>query len=70
MRQAQELTRHCRGWLVIWSPWRRTYTAFACFTPESVVLDADAPHQLLIQMQQTERHAVAMQPAVFQGRGL
>jgi hypothetical protein len=27
------------GWLVIWSPWRRTFTGFACFTAVPVVID-------------------------------
>jgi hypothetical protein len=35
------------GWLVIWSPWRRTFTAFAVFAPEPVVID-EATVELLV----------------------
>jgi hypothetical protein len=71
VRQAAEMTRQYRGWLVIWSPWRRAYTAFACFTPGSVVLDADAPSHLVEQMRQTELQAAsASSTTAFQGRGM
>jgi hypothetical protein len=38
------------GWLVMWSPWRRTFTAFACFTPDPVVIDEPTADLLVSRM--------------------
>lgn len=42
------------GWVVIWSPWRRMLTAFACFAPDPVVIDEPTPERLVDQMRLTE----------------
>jgi hypothetical protein len=48
------------GWLVIWSPWRRMLTAFACFAPDPIVIDEPTPERLVEQMRRTEMgYAVA-----------
>jgi hypothetical protein len=52
---ASQLQRAHPSWLVLWSPYRRAFTAFACFTDEPVVLDASAPQQLHLVMQRTEQ---------------
>lgn len=54
-RVAASLTDTCRGWLVIWSPWRRTYTAFAAVTGERTIIDEPTVHSLLDRMDQVER---------------
>jgi hypothetical protein len=47
------------GWLVIWSPWRRTLTAFACFAADPVVIDEASPDRLVERMRGVElRYAV------------
>ncbi|GAA4637218.1 hypothetical protein GCM10023196_090130 [Actinoallomurus vinaceus] len=33
----------CRGWAVMWSRWRRAYTAFALFTAEPLIVDEPDP---------------------------
>jgi hypothetical protein len=35
----ERLQQTCPRWLIIWSPWRQTFTAFACFTAERTVID-------------------------------
>jgi hypothetical protein len=49
------------GWVVMWSPWRRSYTAFAAFTPVPVVIDANTIDRLVVQMRGAERHYCAPQ---------
>jgi hypothetical protein len=51
----QILQRACRGWLVIWSPWRQTYTGFACFTRERVIVDEAKVERFLDRIQQFEQ---------------
>ena len=36
------LQRQCGSWLVMWSPRHRTFTGFASFTSEPVIVDEDA----------------------------
>ena len=37
---ARDVQRVCGSrWLVMWSPWRRTFTAFGCCTSVPVVID-------------------------------
>ncbi|REE96789.1 hypothetical protein [Thermomonospora umbrina] len=43
------------GWLVMWSPWRRTFTAFASFTPNALVMDEPTTDRLIDQMRMVER---------------
>ena len=37
----------CRGWAVMWSRWRRAYTAFALLASEPLIVDAPDPELLL-----------------------
>lgn len=39
--------RACPGWLVMWSPWRQTYTAFCATSREGLVLDENEPTDLI-----------------------
>ena len=70
VRQAQELARRNQGWVVMWSSWRRAFTAFACFTAEPVVLDEPAVPVLLAHMRQTELTYAAAPIPPFQGKAL
>ena len=36
---ARGLQSSYRGWIVMWSKWRQTYTAFSCITGEPVIID-------------------------------
>ncbi|WP_433177767.1 hypothetical protein [Actinoallomurus sp. CA-150999] len=54
---AQAVQNHCPGWLVFWSPWRRTFTAIACFTRDPVLIDARTPNDLLDDMREIEATA-------------
>jgi hypothetical protein len=67
--QARWLGTSRPGWLVIWSPWRRTFTAFACFAPDAVVIDEMAVDRLLVAMREAEqRYAIpASVPAYASG---
>ncbi|MGI8330378.1 hypothetical protein ACRYCC_10460 [Actinomadura scrupuli] len=67
--QARWLGASRPGWLVIWSPWRRTFTAFAYFAPDAVVIDEMAVDRLLVAMRETEqRYAIPVSvPAYTSG---
>ncbi|MEV0348543.1 hypothetical protein AB0H88_22435 [Nonomuraea sp. NPDC050680] len=54
------------GWVVLWSVWRRRFSAFGCWTSaQSVIIDAVDAEELIREMQsimvenwhQSERHA-------------
>jgi hypothetical protein len=49
------LQGNCGGWLVIWSPWRRTFTGFACFTAEPVIVDEAVESVFLARIEQVEQ---------------
>jgi hypothetical protein len=51
---AWQLQRARPGWVVMWSPWRRTFTAFAYFAPVALVLDSPTAEQLTAEMRQAE----------------
>jgi hypothetical protein len=36
---ARGLQSSYRGWVVMWSKWRQTFTAFSCITVEPVIID-------------------------------
>lgn len=36
---ARGLQSRWRTWLIIWSKWRQTYTAFSCTTSEPLIID-------------------------------
>jgi hypothetical protein len=52
--QARYIQESRRGWLVMWSAWHRTFTAFSCFAPVPLVLDEPTPEALLNQMRHAE----------------
>jgi len=45
-----------RQWVVMWSAWRRTYTAFSCFTAGPLVVDEATPDALVSAMVRVELH--------------
>jgi hypothetical protein len=60
---ACRLQASCPGWLVMWSPWRRKFTAFACFSCDPLIIDELTPALLLEQM-----HRAVMRSTVPAGR--
>jgi hypothetical protein len=65
--EARQIQHSRRGWLVMWSLWRRTFTAFSCFSPAPVVVDAPTPESLLIRMQHVELYYSTHQLAYPEG---
>lgn len=55
---ARRLQASWPGWLVMWSPWRRKFTAFAGFTRDAVVLDEPTAELLAERMHRVEMRAV------------
>lgn len=53
-REAGRIQDEHRGWVVMWSTWRRMFTAFSCFTPDRLVLDKTTSSELLTAMWQIE----------------
>lgn len=49
------LQSRCGNWLVMWSSWRQTYTGFACFTAEPLVIDDADFGRFQDRMRQAER---------------
>lgn len=49
------------GWVIVYGPWRRRYTAFAAWpAPRPVVVDASTPEELWGAMRSAEMaHSVA-----------
>lgn len=60
---AQLLMRQHRGWLVLWSPWRRTFTAFSCFTPMPLVMDAPTAAGLSAELSRVEAYYQSNPPS-------
>jgi hypothetical protein len=56
VKDVQRIQRQHRGWLVMWSRWRRTFTAFSCFTPEALVVDKRTADDLISEMHRIEMH--------------
>lgn len=52
---ARGLQGRYRGWVVIWSKWRQTYTAFCCMTAEPVIIDDADFDRFLKRIGQVER---------------
>ena len=52
-QRIQELSNH---WVVMWSAWHQTFTAFSCFSPNRLVLDEPTSAELLDAMRRTEIH--------------
>jgi translation initiation factor 2 gamma subunit (eIF-2gamma) len=54
--QALRIQAAHRQWVVMWSVWRRTYTAFSCFTVGPLVVDEATPDGLVSAMARVELH--------------
>lgn len=54
--QALRIQASHRQWLVMWSTWRRTFTAFSCFAPDPLVVDQPTADALLNEMLRIELH--------------
>lgn len=55
-QQARRIQESHRSWVVMWSAWRRTFTAFSCFTPGPLVVDEPTPDALISAMRRVELH--------------
>lgn len=64
---ARSLQNRCRGWLVIWSKWRQTYTAFSCMTTEPMIIDDADFDRFLDRIEQVERKRVGELPGAVNG---
>ncbi|MCO6009460.1 hypothetical protein NE236_31265 [Actinoallomurus purpureus] len=51
---ARNVQIHCPGWMIFWSPWRRMFTAIACFTRDPVLIDTPTLNELLDSMRAVE----------------
>lgn len=54
--EARRIQAAHRQWVVMWSAWRRTYTAFSCFTAGPLVVDEATPDGLVSAMVRVELH--------------
>lgn len=59
----QAMQRH-RAWLIMWSLWHRTFTAFCCFSAEPLILDAPTIEHLLPRLREVELHHSIARPTV------
>jgi hypothetical protein len=57
LETAARLERWCPGWVVIWSAWRQTFTAFSAVTAECVVIDDQSANRLLERVGAIQRAA-------------
>jgi hypothetical protein len=54
--EARRIQATHRQWVVMWSAWRRTFTAFSCFTVGPLVVDEATPDGLVSAMVRVELH--------------
>jgi hypothetical protein len=54
--EARRIQAIHRGWVVMWSTWHRTFTAFSYFAPVPLVLDEPTPESLVNRMREVELH--------------
>jgi hypothetical protein len=54
--QALRIQEGHRQWVVMWSAWHRTFTAFSCFAPGPLVVDKPTADALLSEMARVELH--------------
>jgi hypothetical protein len=45
-----------RGWLVMWSVWHRRFTAFCCFSPVPLLIEAPTAAELTAHLRRAEQH--------------
>ncbi|GAA4629794.1 hypothetical protein GCM10023196_052580 [Actinoallomurus vinaceus] len=62
--EAYQAMQWHRGWLIMWSLWHRTFTAFCCFSVEPLVLDAPTIEHLLPRLREVELHHSITHPTV------
>ncbi|WP_345435935.1 hypothetical protein [Actinoallomurus vinaceus] len=53
-RDLAALQAACTGWLIMWSRWRRAYTAFGACTKRPVIIDEADPARLIQQCRAIE----------------
>lgn len=58
---AAHLQQRLPGWLVVWGPWHRCFTAFGACTTTATVIDAPTPGALLHSVQEAQLAAQTMQ---------
>lgn len=61
---AADLQQKLPGWLILWGPWRRCYTAFGVCTATATVIDAPTPEALVRSVQEAQLAAHTMQERV------
>ena len=54
--EARRIQDRHRSWVVMWSAWHRTFTAFSCFAPWPLVLDQPTTDALVSEMIRAELH--------------
>jgi hypothetical protein len=59
---AARLESTCAGWVVIWSPWRRMFTAFGACTAEQTILEEASVHRLRERMDAVQLAVAAGAP--------
>jgi hypothetical protein len=59
---AARLESTCAGWVVIWSPWRRKFTAFGACTAKQTILEDTSVHRLRERMDAVELAVAAGAP--------
>lgn len=60
----KDLQSKVRGWIVMWSPWRQTFTAFARFSSEPLIIDEADSDRFVERLQQMEQHHARLLNAV------
>ncbi len=53
-KMAASIQAKHRWWLVMWSPWRRQFTAMGCFAPVPIIIDEADRIELLQRMRAEE----------------
>jgi len=54
--EARRIQESHRSWVVMWSAWHRTFTAFSCFSPGPLVVDEPTADALVRVMLRVELH--------------
>jgi hypothetical protein len=54
--EAQRIQATHRSWLVMWSAWHQTFTAFCCISPVPLIVDEPTADALISEMLRVELH--------------
>jgi hypothetical protein len=54
--EARRIQKSHRNWVVMWSAWHRTFTAFSCFAAGPLVVDEPTSDALVSEMLRVELH--------------